>query len=601
MSNAPPSTDETSVTIFMGPADRPSPVLQRVLGSPWIILWLAFAVALVWGQSLGFAFVWDDHDFIENLPAIRSFHNLPRFFYDINAQAADGPYFRVFRPVRNVVYTALCLAGGGRPVPWMFHLTNLLGHFGVCVFLYYAVCNLMRSIWPDATSGSVRIGAAFAALGFAVHPLNSEVVCWAKALDDILAALFALAAWNSLLLWPRLRSGYVWALVFFALAVYSKVSAAPFFLFVPFLLEHVHHCPRRENVLRTGAFAAVAAIYLFHRAGVLGQMEQISPLSGTYLRTLLDTVAYAAPRYARLLLGIPPFCIDYAFLKPGGGLGSGGLIPGLILLLAGAGGIVILLRRKSGGAVGAAAGLVWAGLFFLPVSNLVPMMQYLAERFCYLPLLGLMVAAGFAVTALAVFRPRLLPLVGLVLTVWAAVAAYRASIWKDDVVLFVMSSHQCTPSARVIANAIRATYRLPFMAAAFCSDVPRDKVNWEMVRTALDSLNALYPGHPEVELGYAMSAWRRGDVDAAWKILRRALRKAPGQVHLLLAMARIELIRKQYGAAGKHLLTALHMAPGSRDVYKVLAQYYRMVGEARNAERLERKCRGCSRGVRRKK
>ena len=57
---------------------------------------------------------------------------------------------------------------------------------------------------------------------------GSEVVCWAKSLDDILAAFFTLAALWQLLRPPGDKFGLGRALLFFALALYSKESAVPF-------------------------------------------------------------------------------------------------------------------------------------------------------------------------------------------------------------------------------------------------------------------------------------------------------------------------------------------------------------------------------------
>ncbi len=568
----------------------------RLDGPIPVILGLAVAIALVWGRSLGFAFVWDDHAFIQRLPAIRSFSNLPRFFYDINAQAVNGRLFCVFRPLRNIVYTGLCVLHGGRPVPWLFHLANLAGHFLVCVFLYFTVVNLLARLAPRLAAGNARFGAALAAFGFAVHPIDTEVVCWAKSLDDILATLFTLAACNWLLQWPRRRWGYVWALGFFVLALYSKVSAIPFALFVPAVLHWVHHRSLRENAARTAAFGLAAGVYLFHRYGVLGQMAQIAPLSGGRLATVADTVAYALPRYGRLLLGLPPFCIDYSFLKPGA--------PALelacgVAILACAGFLTVFLLRQERGVLRAVGlGLLWTGLFFLPVSNLVPMMQYLAQRFCYLPLAGAMAAFGAGAGWLAARRPHLRALFCLIPLAWGGTAAWVGACWKDDLTLFLMAGVHCTPSERVVTNTIRSAYGLPFMRAAFRRDVPAAAVPWERVQTTLDSLEHLYPHHPEIELGYAMAAWRRGNTDKAWKLLRRALRREPDQPHLVLAAVRIELERKQFAAARTGLIHALRLSPGSRRVYWVLAEYYRKVGQPGNAARLERKARGRRSGAR---
>ncbi|NOY82007.1 MAG: tetratricopeptide repeat protein [Kiritimatiellaeota bacterium] len=542
---------------------------------------------LVWGRTVTFDFVWDDHSFIENLGAVRSLRNIPRMFYDINAQAVDGMFFRVFRPLRTAMYAVLfAIERSSRPQAWLYHLANIMAHAGV-VLLLYEVLRLSATGTPrDETLG--RRVAFLAAAGFAVHPAVSEVVCWAKCLDDLMAAAFVLAAWRALLVWPVRRGGYVWAVAFFILAVYSKVSALPFFLFVPLLLARHHRLHWRENLFRSVPFWAVSAIFLFHRYGVLGQNRQVDPLSGSYIQTVADTVA-TAPRYARLALGGPPFCIDYGFLKPGTGLLTVPILAGVVLVLGLVVGAVLLLRRESAG-VTAGLGLAWMGLFFLPVSNLVPMMQYMAERFLYLPLLGWTVVMAAGAAFLGRRRPALMAFLYVpLILVWAATSWVRAGIWRDDLVLFVTSSRTCPPTERVVTNAIRATFQLPHMLPALKDDSDPEKVNWDAVDRTLAELRRLYPTHGEVLLAYAAVAIRRDRPASARRWLAEAARLAADDPFLWCGLARFNTEQKQWPAARANILKAMALDPGNPAVWRRLAEYYFARGQYRNARRVYRK------------
>ncbi|HEU4754187.1 MAG TPA: hypothetical protein VFU47_13840, partial [Armatimonadota bacterium] len=84
--------------------------LERLLNCRWVPpLLLALACGLVWGRSLGFQFVWDDHYFIVANPALRSPAHLLDLFTREDAQVWDptGAHWGVYRPVRTLQYALL--------------------------------------------------------------------------------------------------------------------------------------------------------------------------------------------------------------------------------------------------------------------------------------------------------------------------------------------------------------------------------------------------------------------------------------------------------------------------------------------------------------
>jgi len=105
--------------------------------------------------------------------------------------------------------------------------------------------------------------------------------------------------------------------------------------------------------------------------------------------------------------------------------------------------VAAVLTRKS--IPGIANGLGWFGIALLPVSNILPVRNVLADRFLYLPALGLCVVVGAFVFApvsgqgLGGERRRLLPRVALVVLILAAmglVTIYRTPVWRSDLSLW---------------------------------------------------------------------------------------------------------------------------------------------------------------------
>lgn len=112
--------------------------------------------------------------------------------------------------------------------------------------------------------------ALIAGLAFAVHPVVSEAVCWAKGLDDLMAGVSTLAAFRALLLSEQRSSQRGWMHVWFLLAVYSKVSALPFCVLASVVESARHKKSLKQNVVRTAGLYAIAVLFLLHRHMVIG-------------------------------------------------------------------------------------------------------------------------------------------------------------------------------------------------------------------------------------------------------------------------------------------------------------------------------------------
>src|SRR6266545_6171999 len=428
--------------------------VEKYLSKAWFpYLLIGLITLLVWGQTIRFDFVWDDHLFITKNKSIRSLKNIPEMFYSSDAQASEAA--EVFRPLRTAHFAILnAITGKALPQPWISHLANVLWHT-VAAMLLFSVARLLWERQPGVVSTSTRVMALLVSIGFAVHPVTSEVVCWAKSLDDIMAAVFVLAATRSLLKWKE--DGYFLALICFLLAVYSKESAVPFALLVFFIAYGFLTLRLRWSMALTAPFVLIAMVYTVHRHLVLGHSSQGAPLSGSYGQTLIDMFPVVT-KYARLLWGVPPFCIDYSYWQGDLRFISGEVLVGAILLLVYVGITVWSLQRQAYWLAG--FGLLWIGVFLIPVSNLVPMMQYMAERFLYLPLLGFLLALGALLLDASrsarasrpepALRPYLLnTLAGITVLIWAALSWNRSGIWRDRLTLFVRSSLEHPRSRRV--------------------------------------------------------------------------------------------------------------------------------------------------------
>jgi protein O-mannosyl-transferase len=442
-------------------------------------LLIAFATLAVWGHTIQFQFAWDDRQFIVENESIRSWEQLPAMLSRRGGQSSLPEHFCLYRPVRTVAYAVLNQIGGGPlPNPKVFHIANVLGH-AIAAMLLCGVSGALLMRFGGVSSNSARIAGLLLGLAFAVHPVTSEVVCWAKSFDDILAAIFCLGALAQLLAWKDEHNGRLWvALGLFVLALYSKESAISFALIALAYFWILLRLPFVRSVKLSSGFFVAAAVFVIHRHIVLGQTSQTAPLSGSYWQSLIDTIPCALA-YVRLGLGIPPFTIVYnAHLERGRAIFSVEVIAGALVLLAVAAITVLALRSARWRLFG--FGLLWALAFFIPVSNIIPMMQFMAERFLYLPLLGLLLAAGILVLQL---RQARLAAIGACTAIglWAAVAWDRSWIWADDLTLFVQTAMNNPRNHVIEDNAAEAI------------------LNLESVKRVTQGANAAPPSATEVQ------------------------------------------------------------------------------------------------------
>jgi protein O-mannosyl-transferase len=552
----------------------------------WPYILIVAAVLIVWGHTVGFSFVWDDKFFIEDLQSIRSISKTPSMFYSLAAQSSYPEGFVLFRPLRTFHYAVLVAIGGGTPKPALFHLINVLWHCAATILLYkvllLAFTRYRDRVRRDLDQSSIDWAALVGALAFAIHPVASEVVCWAKSLDDIMATAFLLGSSLLLLRWQQREMRTYWqAAACFALAVYSKESAVPFAAFAVFLLYSQGVKEWRKLARLSLPFFAIAAVFVVHRHLVIGRTSQAAPLSGTYLQTLIDTFT-AGPIYARLLAGIPPFCIDYSFMKGGHAFTSPPVLAGFGLLVALVVGACLAFRKRT---VIIGAGFAWVLLFLLPVSNLIPMMQYCAERFLYTPMIGWSAALA-GVFLLCANRKAAYVLAPGVLAAWALLAWSRSWIWSDPLTLFVRTHLEGHASQRVSDNAVAAAFNLPHIRAVFvrtqdAGQPPQlslrpaaelQQADWPGVERSLEQLRGMFTNELVVATALGIAKVHQGKMADAIPLFEEVAQHQPNEARGWNNLARACADAGQWAKAENALQRSLSIASNSIPTLEQLAQ-----------------------------
>jgi len=336
-------------------------------------------------------------------------------------------YTANWAPLHLLACMGLWQAFGADPLGW--HLVNVLAHALVASLL----------VWLYVRSGIPRSAAALLGLLFLVHPANVEAVAWIFQLKTILALGLALGALLAFRHRPLL------AALLFGLALLAKISAA----FALPVAAAALWCRPAQGRGRAawGGLLLWALLLLAVALPELGAFQRMGEVAGRspdlagQLRGVLGIVArYAA--MAATSWGVSTFQEPAlpAWSDPQWALGAATLA---VLALRTA--ITLRQRRLE------AAFWIWAAAAWAPVSQVLPFLYPLADRYLYMILPGLL--GGSFLWAQQVLAPRLRRLSGqesggqwprgleraglaaglAVAALFALHTSRRTPIWRSDV------------------------------------------------------------------------------------------------------------------------------------------------------------------------
>jgi len=409
---------------------------------------LALVTAVVFAPVLRASFVdWDDPiNFLEN-PYYRGL-GWPQLRWMLTASVMGH-----WIPVTWLTLGADFVVWGMNP--FGYHLTNLLLHTISAALFYFVSRRLSGLAMPTTSPGIMNLGAAVAALYFAVHPLRVESVAWITERRDLTSGLFFLL---TILAYLKAHerppaTSAAWRLVSLgaatlALASKSIVMGLPLVLLILDAYPLGRLGPRARDWWSAQArpvwgekipFALLAvgtaaAAYLVQRStGYLTPADPAGRIGMVAYNAWFHVWKTVAPLNLGPIYELPPRVNPLE----------------LPYLLSAAGGLAItaagwLLRRRW------PAGLaVWA--FYLvmlaPVAGFVHTGNHLgADRNTYVPCMGFALLVGaLAMAVVQAWRRGVLraPIVAMalgVLAIWigglALTARAQSSVWYDSETLW---------------------------------------------------------------------------------------------------------------------------------------------------------------------
>jgi tetratricopeptide (TPR) repeat protein len=502
----------------------------------WISLVLVAGVLAIYGQTLGFDFVvFDDDKYVTGNEMVQKGLSLEGLGWAF-ANTAVSAWHPLTWYSHMLDAQLFGLWAGGH------HATGFLLHALAAVLLFLALRSLTGSVWPSAGAAAL----------FAWHPLRVESVAWISERKDVLSGVFAMLALWCYARYARSGSRAAWLGTFGSLGL--GLLAKPTLVPLPFGLLLLDWWPlaRRQSWTRLvveklpffALSAGVSLITLFFQQRYLtdtvtGLQRAANAVVAieTYLRKLVWPSALA-PLYPHPNLpaqgGVP--------LSLGTVLASALVL--VVITLA------VLRARKPPYLVG----WLWFLGLLVPTLGFVQVGRHsLADRYTYLPGIGLAIAIAWGVAELGA---RLSPparrlswaAAALALLGYGIAAHHQTRIWRDSETL------------------LRHTLEVSPRASAMRSNLGRWLYLHERTDEAIEQLRAgleVDPGNELMHFDLGRALLAKGKADEAIEQFRRALALDPRDARYWYYLGVIYEREGRLDEAIEHLRRTVELTPGA--------------------------------------
>lgn len=516
----------------------------------------AVITAIVYLASLDNGFVnWDDNLYVYDNPGIR---------------ALGGGFFKTFvsssflnnwTPLTMFTYGLDYAVWGLNP--FGYHLTNLVFHAAdTFVVGYLASVMVAIAAGPDRKGGPglpVFVGL-FTAILFGLHPAHVESVAWVSERKDVVSGLFFLLSILFYIRYARATPGkkasrYILSLICFFLSVAGKPMAVtlPAVLFILDLwplrrLQGPLSLVKTIVVEKLPFFAISAAIAIVTVLAQKSSMASVDvlPLTGRFFSAMRAYIFYLykllfpvtlAPFYP-LEVRFDVYSFEY--------LGS--LIAFTAITIA-----TLALIKKRPYLFAAWAYFV---VTLLPVVGILQAgSQSAADRYTYLPSVGLFILAGAGLWALAervgqVSSRRVCTAILIVAAVLLGLKTYaQIGIWKDPITFW--------------------THEIEYLGE------PGMTRQVELAEGMFETVSPAVLAHYKRAIWYA----KTDEVEKAFADYARALELNPGFSDCYLNRGVLYARRGELQEALKDFSDAIKYNPKRAILYYTRAQAYRDLGE----------------------
>lgn len=542
-------------------------------------------------NTLGNSFVYDDYSAIVNNEFIKDWRHIPKFFSIDYFWGSDEASYRPIVTLSYLVDYSIW-----RLNPIGYHLTNLIIHI-INAILFYILINL---VFKDIAASLI------ATLFFIVHPALTEAVNGISYREDLLCSLFMLGSIISFVKFSGLISNkschkdmatpacqftsrsvsltswrrkaapsiiFAISLISYFFALFSKEMAITLplllFLIVLYLKLQDRFKPSQKIICLSG-YLFIALFYLFIRFMILCPEDmQGSPNITDYnILENLIIMAKLLSFYVGLLFFPVKLNADYVITTSASVSDPYFILSSLMLVTICI--ITIKIKRFSGNTY---FSILWFAISILPVANIAPIENIVAERYLYIPSMGFFIFIG---TALAnglrcngIFKKARL---GMIITILLIVSAIflcsfktinRNKIWKDELTFWTKTLKDSPDSCRAY-NSIGNLYKQQ-------GDIGKAMVYY---KEALDRNPSYAVSHYNLGVAYQ----EQGALDNAAREYETAIGINANYADAYNNLAAVYYAKGQLEQAIERYKKLLNISPGYPDAHYNLGLIYQKQG-----------------------
>ncbi|MEW6557618.1 MAG: tetratricopeptide repeat protein [Elusimicrobiota bacterium] len=522
-----------------------------------IIIFLGF---LIYSNTLKNPYLWDDKYFVEKNNFIKSFKNSLVFFSP--TKYFKYTYDQTYRPLPFLVHMANYKIWNINSVG--HRITNIILHIANAVLIYLLVFYILKN----------NFVAFLSALLFVVHPVNTEVVNMVSFVETQLSTLFFM--FSLFFYIKKTHISYLISPICFFLAVFCKETAVtlPAVLILYDLIFDKSQNRKSFSTICHSSFVIryffiIAVFYLVVRFLIFRHpTEAAIKYPGDSFITNIFVMLKAIPVYLSVVFLPFNLSVEYNIEIPAT-LFQAPVIFGFLSVIV----FVAILIYTYKNSKNLFFWLMWIPITFLPTSNIIPMQNIVAERYLYLPLIGVCVL--LAVLLDKIGRRQLIAVYGLagcIIVLLATMTVVRNLDWKDDWTFYskTLKQNPESPSANLSMGAIYA-HKKDFKNAI------------ELISFSLQ----LDPDNINAKWALASTFYKAGEYDKSAELFKEMAQENQFQYGKtpFIYLGLIYKIKKDYNKAIENFNKELVVNPLSVSAYFHLAEIYKAQGGNRNVEK----------------
>lgn len=476
-------------------------------------------IALTWavfGQTIGHGFVnYDDPLYLLENPHVRSgvtWANVRWAFTHVHSQN--------WHPLTSISHMLDCQFFDLNAGP--HHAINLGLHSLGAILLFFFLARTTTSVWASA----------FVAAVFAIHPLRVESVAWISERKDVLSGLFFMLAIISYAHYAKRPSlgRYLTMSILLACGLMSK----PMLVTTPLVLLLLDYWPLARSTSFVRLLIEKIPLFLLSLGSIgatlwaqnfaLGSVEML-PLQYRLTNAIASYVIYIGQTFwPRDLI---PFYLHaenrLSILQVAGALS-------ILLAIS----LIAVVRRKQNPYL--LVGWLWYLIMLLPVIGIVQVgLQGHADRYTYLPQIGLLIAVAWLARDLTNARRTILAPVAAGVVVTLSILAWKQTTHWHDTESLWRYTLSITPDSDVPQTGLAGIL------------LTRGKIDEAIAhyRRAL----AMRSGNSGAQYGLATALAQQRKVDEAIAHYEKALELQPDNTGASNAVALLLVHRGDYAGA----------------------------------------------------